>query len=86
VIILHGTCFFYKICYFRSNVKSSGDSPQADELAKNNLQRIDEPNGLNQLGSSIRWKKLVLLAKNFGSQNLNELRNKAVFLEESFSA
>ncbi len=26
---------------------------------KNNLQRIEKPNGLDQLGSSIRWKNLL---------------------------
>jgi hypothetical protein len=36
---------------------------------ENNLQRIEKPNGLEQLGFSIRWKKLAPFAKVFGAQN-----------------
>jgi hypothetical protein len=49
---------------------SSEASPQTDELAKKVIyERIEKPNGLEQLGSSIRWKKLALFVKNFGHQN-----------------
>jgi hypothetical protein len=45
---------------------------QTDEFAKNNLHRIEKPNGLEQLGSSIRWKKLALFVKILAVKNLSE--------------
>jgi hypothetical protein len=38
---------------------------------ENNLQRIEKPNGLDQLGSSIRWKKLALFVKILAVKNLS---------------
>jgi hypothetical protein len=46
---------------------------RAGELAKNNLQRIEKPNGLDQLGSSIRWKKPALFVKILAVKNLSLL-------------
>jgi hypothetical protein len=48
---------------------------RAGEFAKNNLQRIEKPNGLEQLGSSIRWKKLALFIKILAVKNLSESRS-----------
>jgi hypothetical protein len=37
-----------------------GSGVEHDSFLKDYLQRIEKPNGLEQLGSSIRWKKLAL--------------------------
>jgi hypothetical protein len=47
-------------------------------------QRIEKPNGLEQLGFSIRWKKIALFVKILAVKNLSETRTRIVILEESF--